>query len=175
MSVPTTYDCPYHSSCIHFRTKPSFVDPYHLSNFWGKKPNATTKVTLTNHQTWRSCAGRCQAIYRPQRSCGKVMFLHLSVILFTGSGVSLSRGSLSRQALCQGDPLPRCMVTCGWYASYWNAFLFILLFTSYEETQTFAFAFILCKLTFSLTAVWVNVSDVVINQVYHSVIYSFKV
>ena len=23
-------------------------------------------------------------IYRPQRSCGKVMFLHLSVILFTG-------------------------------------------------------------------------------------------
>ena len=28
-------------------------------------------------------------------SCGKVMFLHLSVILFTGGG-SLSRGSLSR-------------------------------------------------------------------------------
>ena len=25
--------------------------------------------------------------YRPQRSCGKVMFLHLSVILFTGGGV----------------------------------------------------------------------------------------
>ena len=24
--------------------------------------------------------------YRPQRSCGKVMFLHLSVILFTGGG-----------------------------------------------------------------------------------------
>ena len=32
--------------------------------------------------------------YRPQWSCGKVMFLHLSVILFTGG--SLSRGSLSR-------------------------------------------------------------------------------
>ena len=29
--------------------------------------------------------------YRPQRSCGKVMFLHLSVILFTGG-------------LCHGDP-----------------------------------------------------------------------
>ena len=35
--------------------------------------------------------------YRPQRSCGKVMFLHLSVFLFTGGGGSLSRrGSLSR-------------------------------------------------------------------------------
>ena len=39
-------------------------------------------------------------IYRSQRSCGKVMFLHLCVILFTGGicpgvsvrGVSLSRG-----------------------------------------------------------------------------------
>ena len=30
-------------------------------------------------------------IYRPQQSCGKVMFLHLSVILFMGG-------------LCQGDP-----------------------------------------------------------------------
>ena len=28
--------------------------------------------------------------YRPQRSCGKVMFLHLSVILSTGGGVSAS-------------------------------------------------------------------------------------
>ena len=26
--------------------------------------------------------------YRPQRSCGKVMFLHMSVILSTGWGVS---------------------------------------------------------------------------------------
>ena len=25
-------------------------------------------------------------VYRPQRSCGKVMFLHVSVILFTGGG-----------------------------------------------------------------------------------------
>ena len=33
-------------------------------------------------------------------SCGKVMFLHLSVILFMGGG-SLSRGSLSR-GLCRG-------------------------------------------------------------------------
>ena len=36
--------------------------------------------------------------YHPQRSCGKVMFLHLCVILFTGGVGSLSRGfgSLSR-------------------------------------------------------------------------------
>ena len=33
-------------------------------------------------------------IYRPQRSCGKVMFLHLSVILFTGGGcLHLVRGT----------------------------------------------------------------------------------
>ena len=28
----------------------------------------------------------CDTYYRPQRSCGKVMFLHLSVILSTGGG-----------------------------------------------------------------------------------------
>ena len=113
------------------------------------------------------------SLYRPLRSCGKVMFLHLCVILFTrgisvptcttghmtrgslsrGSlcGRSLSGGSLSRGlylgvsvqgvsvcpggslsgmgsvqgalcpgGLCQGDPR---MITHGWYASYWNAYL----------------------------------------------------
>ena len=51
--------------------------------------------------------------YRPQRSCVKVMFLHLSVILFTWRGISVGlcpgRGSLSlgvsvQRGLCQGDP-----------------------------------------------------------------------
>ena len=28
-----------------------------------------------------------EIFYRPQRSCGKVMVLHLSVILFTGGGL----------------------------------------------------------------------------------------
>ena len=32
-------------------------------------------------------AAAYQVCYRPQRSCGKVMFLHVSVILFTGGGV----------------------------------------------------------------------------------------
>ena len=69
--------------------------------------------------------------YRPQRSCGKVMFLHLSVILFTGGGISVqgvSKGGLCPReglcpgGLCQGKP-PVRTVTCGRYVSYWNAFL----------------------------------------------------
>ena len=68
------------------------------------------------------------------RSCGKVMFLHLSVILFTGGG------------LCQGDPLPPRIVKSGRYASYWNAFLSdnVFLFqavnTKSEVTSTFCCA-----------------------------------
>ena len=111
--------------------------------------------------------------YRSQRSCRKVMFLHLSVILFTGGslskggslsrevsvrqvsvqrglcpggvtiqgvsvGGSLSRGSLSAGArsmgvsvwgfsvlgFLSGKPPSHRTVTCGWCASYWNAFLF---------------------------------------------------
>ena len=78
---------------------------------------------------------------------GKVMFLHMSVILSTGwrgslydvtslshvpSGGSLSmapcyfRGSLSREGLCPGETPDRDppLQKSGWYASYWNAFLF---------------------------------------------------
>ena len=58
--------------------------------------------------------------YRPQRSCVKVMFLHLSVILFTG-GVSVQKwGSLSRGSL-SGRPSYSYVRQ---YASYLNAFLF---------------------------------------------------
>ena len=52
---------------------------------------------------------------------GKVMFLHLCVILFTGEGVSLS--VQGRGVCCQGDLLTRT-VKRGRYTSYWNAFLF---------------------------------------------------
>ena len=34
----------------------------------------------------RHPAGSSVNFYRPQHSCGKVLFLHLSVILFTGGG-----------------------------------------------------------------------------------------
>ena len=87
--------------------------------------------------------------YRPQRSFSKVMFLHLSVILFTGGSMSgggglcperdlCPGGSLSRRGLCpgvsvqgglyQGAP-PRRTVTFGRYASYWNAFFFCCILT----------------------------------------------
>ena len=68
----------------------------------------------------------CQVdFYRPQRTCGKVMFLHLCVILFTGGSLSLSRGKESLSGR------PPCTVTCARYASYWNAFL--LLVDSFER------------------------------------------
>ena len=88
---------------------------------------------------------------------GKVMFLHLCVILFTGEGVasqyasqvtwpgwglhpggSASGGSASRGGWA--DPPPRYMgyygiqSTSGRYASYWNAFLF-LYDSSYVRCQ----------------------------------------
>ena len=49
LSVPTTSGYSHHSSCIH--TRVTFVGSCHLLKFWGKKPKATTKVTLraTNH------------------------------------------------------------------------------------------------------------------------------
>ena len=83
-------------------------------------------------------------------SCGKIMFLHLSEIMFTGKvggglcpggpcpgGVSVQGRSLSTRCLClrgvfvqgglcQGDPHT---VKSGRYASYWNAFLFINFIT----------------------------------------------
>ena len=81
---------------------------------------------------------------------GKVMFLHICVILFTEGGLhpggrypgesasrmgSASRGeSASRRGLHPGGwadpPAPigyyGVRSTSGWYVSYWNAFLFIL-------------------------------------------------
>ena len=64
-----------------------------------------------------------------KRIFGKVMLLHLSVILFTsGGGVSVNGGGVCpggvyvQGDLCQGDQ-PRTVKT-GRYASYWNACLF---------------------------------------------------
>ena len=41
--------------------------------------------------------------YRPQLSCGKIMFLHLSVILSTGGGV-YAQGGVSQHSLGQAPP-----------------------------------------------------------------------
>ena len=45
-------------------------------------------IQLHSVWLWICQKGNCTTVdafnYRPQRSCGKVMFLHLSVILFTG-------------------------------------------------------------------------------------------
>ena len=61
--------------------------------------------------------------YHPQRSCGKVMFLHLSVILFTGGWQTpLGRHPPGRHPLCSAYWEIRA--TSGRYTSYWNAYLF---------------------------------------------------
>ena len=48
----------------------------------------------------------CILCYRPQQSCGKVMFLHVCVILFTG-GCLLPGGVCSMGCLLGGCLLPR--------------------------------------------------------------------
>ena len=86
---------------------------------------------------------------------GKVMFLHLSVILFTGGGGlhpgglhlgrSTSRG-LGRPPL-DADPPEHYGIqsTSRWYASYWNAFLFITIIIHgiYKSMNALNFSFIL--------------------------------
>ena len=81
--------------------------------------------------------------YRPQRSCGKVMFLHVSVTLFTGGlthcmlgytprdqmqAPPWSRSPRSRPPWYQTSPQHSACwemrPTSGQYASYWNAILF---------------------------------------------------
>ena len=71
---------------------------------------------------------RNQGFYRPQRSCGKVMFLHVSVIL--------SMGGWQADTPLRQTPSPRDGHSSGQYASYWNAFLFWLLF---QQFNTFNF------------------------------------
>ena len=89
--------------------------------------------------------------YRPQRSRGKVMFLHVSVILFTGGGPEAGTPSLWEQTTPlqaappgaetpQQTPTPReqtppqrsvcwkIRAISGRYASYWNAILFDIFF-----------------------------------------------
>ena len=72
--------------------------------------------------------------------CGKVMFLHLWVILYTvGEGLGLCLGGLCQGVsvqggYCQGDP-PRT-VMCGQYVFYWNAFLFYFSFLIQNQSHS---------------------------------------
>ena len=89
-------------------------------------------------------------LYRPQRSCGKVMFSQASVIMFTGGGCMPSmhwgrhppgRHPLGRHSPGQTPPWadtspgqtsppgkhpPPDGYCSGRYASYWNAFLYFI-------------------------------------------------
>ena len=53
--------------------------------------------------------------YRPQQSCGKVMFLHLCVILFTGviSVPACTTGHMTMRGLCPGGSLSRRSLSRG--------------------------------------------------------------
>ena len=140
-------------SCIQFMFFPTFWCNSDLASF-----------SLANH------SGPRPPFYRPQRSWGKVMFLHESVILFTGGSAPLHAGihtppgpgtphplgpdtppgTRHTSPLGPGTPQdqappwdqvpPRTMhpprhsacweiwATSGWYASYWNAILFMFFF-----------------------------------------------
>ena len=113
------------------------------------------------------CLQECSIIadtccYRPQRSCGKVMFLPVSVILSTGGGgvwkTPLPRQTppgqtpllgrcptradtpLGRHPRADYPPPPADGYCSGRYASYWNAFLFsILIYNVKSPIDVFTF------------------------------------
>ena len=73
-------------------------------------PDLEEVFNLTGGVSW-NC-------YRPQRSCGKVMFSQASVILFTGGG--------GRTCYARATPWAR---TRGRYAYYWIAILLDSVYT----------------------------------------------
>ena len=77
----------------------------------------TFLMLFRNMETFYGC-------YRPQRNCGKVMFLHLSVILFTEGEWQTPLGADPPRS--RHPPRSACWeirATSGRYASYWNAYL----------------------------------------------------
>ena len=66
---------------------------------------------------------RSSVCYRQQRSCGKVMFLHVSVILFRGGLAGIPPPPRRQTPLWQADTAPRDDHCSGRDASYWNGFL----------------------------------------------------
>ena len=81
-----------------------------------------------------------RSFYRPQRSCHKVMFLHMSVILFTGgTETPLDRDPTGQRLPRQRPPWTeaptRRTVTNRWYTSYWNVFLFQNVSTKFSYSS----------------------------------------
>ena len=103
-----------------------------------------------------NCRKKHEVVFTARkRSCGKVMFLQVSVILFTGGylvpggvpgprGVSAPRGAWYGGCLLLGGAWSgECLVDsppdgycCGRYRSYWNAFLFRLWFSAEWHMQS---------------------------------------
>ena len=94
------------------------------------KYTITVSVQLTAKLSqYRTSFGTLLIFTARKRSCGKVMFLHLSVILFTGGCIPGCNGGLCTPPRQTPPPrkTPSPQIPDGhWngrYASYWNAFL----------------------------------------------------
>ena len=113
----------------------------------------TQMIILFNQHTdsaFQSSQSLCSSLPPANEVCGKVMFLHASVILSTGEGGVRAmhapyhtRTPLCHACLpCHARPLP-CMPLphgyyemrsmSGQYTSYWNAFLFMYLFVHFYK------------------------------------------
>ena len=120
---------------------PMWTLPMMLSGHMGPPPDMLKLVHLENslpHPPPDPFKLDKPAVGRPLKgflvtarkwSCGKVMFLHLSVILFTdGGGVSQhAMGGVHPPGRRPWVDTPRDGHWSGRYTSYWNAFLFDML------------------------------------------------
>ena len=111
-----------------FSLKLTLVTKIAISRNWQYK-DVYRKMTNNQHH---ACI--FEVNYRPQRSCGKVMFLHLSVILSTGGGGCVWQTpprtdtpwqTLPGQTPPQGRHPRRDGYCSRWYGSYSNAFLLL--------------------------------------------------
>ena len=101
-------------------------------------PRQLATASDGHHTYGRQVGGTCptgmHSYYRPQRKFAKVMFLHLSVShsVHGGGGVCLSAcWDTPPREQTPTRPCSACWeirATSGRYASYWNAYLFVLLF-----------------------------------------------
>ena len=114
-----------------------------MSNNPDNNQGGSTKTIAYDHTTIakkdkNDCiSSGYQHYYRPQTKFAKVMFLHLSVILFTGGRAWWGDGGHVWQGVCGACVVGGCgryheiRSMSGQYASYWNAFLLNKLHISY--------------------------------------------